>query len=89
MGFFVYALCALTSLVCFALLLRQHRREPSRLAVRSSIAFLCFAAANIILFFDLVVVPQVDLRIWRNLSNLTGAMILLLALTAHRERGSR
>ncbi len=85
MGFFVYALCALTSLVCFGLLLRQHRRTPSRLALRSSIAFLCFATANIILFVDLVVLPQFDLKLWRNLANLVGALILLSALTSQHE----
>ena len=89
MGFFVYALCALTSLVCFALLFRQHCRTPSRLALRSSIAFLCFAIANIILFIDLVVLPEIDLKLWRNLFNLIGGLILLLALTTERERTSR
>ena len=85
MGFFVYALCALTSLVCFALLLRQHRRSPSRLALHSSVAFLCFAIANIILFVDLIVLPQMDLKPWRNLANLVGALILLCALTSKQE----
>jgi hypothetical protein len=89
MGVFVYALCALTSLVCFALLLRQHLRAPSHLAFRSSVAFLCFAVANLILFIDLVLVPDTDLRIYRNLINLTGAVVLLLALTGDNERSSR
>ena len=90
MAFFVYALCALTSLVCFGLLLRQHGRAPSRLAMRSSIAFLCFAIANILLFADLAVFPQaVDLRLWRNLANLIGALILLFALTSPNQRNPR
>lgn len=89
MSFFVYGLCALTSFVCFALLLRQHRRAPSALALRSSIAFLCFAVANILLFVDLVVLPsQTDLKIWRNLLNLIGAVILLFGVTSP-ERNSR
>lgn len=89
MGFFVYALCALTSLLCFGLLLRQHRRSPSRLALRSSIAFLCFAVANLILFIDLIVLPQVDLKLWRNIATLIGALILLFALTSPHERTPR
>jgi hypothetical protein len=89
MGFFVYALCAITSLVCFGLLLRQHRRAPSGLALRSSIAFLFFAIANIILFLDLILFPQMDLKIWRNLCNLIGSLILLLALTGEGQRNSR
>jgi hypothetical protein len=89
MGFFVYALCALTSLVCFALLLRQHRRAPSRLALRSSVAFLFFAVANAILFVDLIILPEVDLKLWRNSANLIGTLILLLALTGESQRSNR
>jgi hypothetical protein len=89
MGFFVYALCALTSFVCFALLFRQHRRTPSRLALRSSLAFLCFAISNIILFIDLIVLPDMDLKVWRNLFNLIGGLVLLFALTSDRERTLR
>jgi hypothetical protein len=89
MSFFVYILCALTSLTCFALLLRQHRRAPSRIALRSSIAFLFFAVANVILFIDLIVLPEIDLKIWRNFANLIGGLILLFALTGAQERNLR
>ncbi len=89
MGFFVYGLCALTSLLCFALLLRKHCHTPSRLALRSSIAFLCFAIANIILFVDLIVLPHIDLMICRNFANLIGALILLVALTSKHEGMTR
>jgi hypothetical protein len=90
MAFFVYGLCALTSPLCFGLLFRQHRRAPSRLALRSSIAFLCFAVANILLFADLVVFPNaVDLKVLRNIANLVGALILLFALTNPNERSPR
>jgi len=89
MNFFVYALCALTSLTCFGLLFRKHRRSPSRMALRSSIAFLFFAVANAILFVDLIVLPQIDLKVWRNLVNLMGGLILLFALTSPEERTGR
>jgi hypothetical protein len=89
MAIFVYALCALTSLLCFVMLFRQYRHASSRLALHSSIAFLCFAIANVFLFVDLIVLPEIDLRIWRNLFSLAGAIILLLALTNHRERSER
>ena len=84
----VYLLCAATSLVCFALLFRQHRRERSSLAFNSSLAFLCFAIANILLFFDVIVFPQVDLRIWRSLATLIGVTVLLVGLT-HDHEGNR
>ena len=81
MGAFVYGLCALTSMTCFALLFRQYRRTRSRIALWSSVAFLFFTGANAILFVDLIVVPQIDLRIWGNLANLAGGLTLLMALT--------
>jgi hypothetical protein len=89
MALAVYLLCAATSLVCFALLFRQHRRAPSPLAFKSSLAFLCFALANILLFFDLVVFTQVDLRIWRSVVTLIGVCVLLVGLTQDHEGGRR
>lgn len=80
MAFFVYILCAVTSITCSALLLRQYCRSRSNLLFHSSVAFLCFAAANVILFIDLVLLPEVDLRIWRNLATLVGVILLLFAL---------
>ena len=89
MDLFVYALCAVTSFVCFGMLLRQHRRRPSTIAFKSSLAFLCFALSNVLLFIDLIVLPQVDLKIWRNLVTLVGVIILLLAVTHDQERDRR
>jgi len=89
MGLFVYALCALTSLACFVLLLRQHRRSYSPLVFQSSLAFLCFAASNVLLFVDFIVFPQIDLRLWRNLTTLAGVLVLLLAVTKDGERNGR
>jgi hypothetical protein len=76
----VYALCAGTSLLCFSLLVRAYRRNRSGLLLWSSIAFLCFALGNALLFVDLVVLPQVDLMIYRTLLNLLGAGLLLARL---------
>ncbi len=80
MAFFVYILCAVTSMACSVLLLRQYRRSRSALFFNSGVAFLCFATANVVLFIDLVVLPEVDLKIWRNLVNLTGVILLLFTL---------
>ena len=89
MSFFVYALCALTSFGCCVLLLRHHRREPGKLLFHSAIAFLCFAIANVLLFIDLIVVPQVDLRFWRNLASLIGVSVLLVALITTKGKDTR
>lgn len=89
MAFFVYALCAVTSAVCCGLLLRQHRRVPGSLLSQSAAAFFCFALSNVLLFVDRILLPQVDLRLWRNLAALVGVGILLAALIKHRGRNER
>lgn len=65
MGEAVFALCALTSLACAALLLRSYRRTRARLLLWSSICFVGLALNNIFLFVDLIVVPNVDLSLPR------------------------
>ena len=83
---FVYALCALTSLVCCVLLFRQYRRVGSLLVFRSSLAFLFFGISNVLLFLDLIVFHNVDLKLWRNVTNLIGVVVLLLAVTHDEDR---
>src|SRR5215204_5060062 len=89
MGLFVYALCAMTSLLCCLMLALQHRRSPAPLLRQSAIAFFCFGISNILLFIDLIMLPQVDLRIYRNLASLTGVAILLVALIDHQGKTQR
>jgi hypothetical protein len=76
----VYVLCALTSLLCAALLLRGWARGRSRLLLWSGICFLSFAANNVLLFVDLEVVPDTDLSLARSGTAFIGAATLLLAL---------
>ena len=80
MAAFVYILCALTSVVCAALLLRSSRRNPNRLLFWSGNSFIALALANILLFVDLVVVQDRDLIILRNVVTLTGVAMLLYGL---------
>jgi hypothetical protein len=75
-----YGLCVATSLLCFVLLVRAYRRTHSPLLLWSSIAFLCFTLGNALLFVDLVVLPQVDLMLYRTSLNLLGAVLLLTRL---------
>lgn len=76
----VYLLCALTSVACTALLFRGYRRSRAPLLFWSSAAFLAFAGANVLLFIDLVVVPQYDLQLWRQAAMLGGVVLLLYGL---------
>jgi hypothetical protein len=76
----VYALCALTSLACAALLLRAFRRTRMRLLLWSCISFGGLALNNVLLFVDLVVVPTIDLSVVRAGTALLALMILLFGL---------
>lgn len=77
---FVYALCALTSLVCAALLLRGYAQRRSRLLLWSGVCFALLAINNVLLFVDLVVVPATDLSIWRAATALAGLLVLVFGL---------
>ena len=61
----VYVLCALTSVLCAGLLLRSYRRNRSKLLLWSTLCFVGLAINNILLFVDIVLVPDVDLRLLR------------------------
>jgi len=75
-----YGLCGITALICFGLLLRSYLNNKVNLLFWSSLAFFFFAIQNVVLFVDLVIVPQIDLSPWRTISGFVGAIILLMAL---------
>jgi len=79
MAITVYALCALTSLLCAALLFRGYRRSGARLLLWSSICFGGFFLNNLLLLVD-VNVPLEDLSIWRSLPALAGTLVLVFGL---------
>lgn len=81
----VYVLCAITSVACVALLIRGYFRTRTRLLLWSSLCFVGLAIQNILLFVDLVVVPDLDLSIWRNGSALVGLCLLLFGLIWEHE----
>ncbi|HEY4591725.1 MAG TPA: DUF5985 family protein [Thermoanaerobaculia bacterium] len=76
----VYALCALTSALCAVLLWRAYRASRARLLLWSSLSFIGLACNNLLLFVDLVVVPSVDLSLYRSLLAAISVMVLLLGL---------
>ncbi len=73
----VYLLCAITSLACGVLLLRGWRARRSRLLLWSGLCFALLFLNNVLLFADLVVVPSVDLSLYRGLTQLAGGSPLL------------
>ena len=76
----VYVLCAVASVAVAALLLRGWLKSRARLLLWSSACFVCLAANNVVLFFDKVVVTDVDLGLLRAATALAGAAVLLLGL---------
>ena len=77
----VYALCALTSVACAAMLARGYRRGWSPLLFWAGACFGMLAVNNIILLVDLTMTPpDVDLRVLRALTALAGPLILLWGL---------
>ncbi len=80
MATLVYALCALTSIACAALLLRGWMRSHVRLLFWSGLCFTGLALNNVILFVDVRVVPQVDLSVWRSVPALIGVALLVYGL---------
>ncbi|MCC7346841.1 MAG: hypothetical protein IT538_05525 [Variibacter sp.] len=74
----VYLLCAATSVCCLVLLTRSYLRTRSRLLLWSALAFVGFAANNLLVFVDLVLLPvTVDLLPLRNLTSVAAVLVLL------------
>ncbi len=81
MGQVAYLLCALTSLLCFALLLRAYLQNHSRLLLWSGVCFGFYTLQNTLLVLDLIVFPtQISLVFWRTLSGFVGSLVLLFGL---------
>jgi hypothetical protein len=73
----VYVLCFLTSAACAWLLGRSFARTGARLLLWSSICFAFLAANNLVLIMDLVVLPDLDLRLARLVLALAAVVALL------------
>ncbi len=79
-GTIVYALCALTSIACAALLLRGYIRSRVRLLLWSGLCFAGLAVNNVLLFIDLRVIPETDLSLMRTFPAVVGVMLLIYGL---------
>jgi hypothetical protein len=76
----VYALCALTSVICAILLLRGFLATGARLLFWAGLCFVGLATNNVLLFIDMGLVRDVDLSAWRSLPTLLGLTLLIYGL---------
>jgi len=76
----VYVLCALTSAACAILLLRGYVRSRARLLLWSGLCFIALTANNALLFVDKVILPEVDLSLYRTSTAMAGLLLLLFGL---------
>ena len=76
-NFVLYLLAVLTCLACTVLLFRGYARSGLRLLLWSALCFVFLTLNNLLLFFDLVVFLEADLRPWRLSAALVGLLFLL------------
>ena len=77
----VYSLCALTSLVCAALLIRAYRASRSSLLFWSSVCFTGLLINNVLLVVDELLTPmEVTFTISRDLAGFLSITALLIGL---------
>jgi hypothetical protein len=75
--FILTGLAALTSVACTVFLLRAYAANGVRLLLWSGLCFVFLSLNNILLFLDLVVLPDIDLRPYRLIAALVGLLFLL------------
>jgi hypothetical protein len=76
----IYLLCGVTSLICMLMLFRAYFRTRNRLLLWFAIGFVSLAFNNVLVFFDLVLVPEMDMSLWRVGSALIGYSILAFGM---------
>jgi len=76
----IYTLCALTSVLCFALLWRSWRESGARLLFWSALCFAALSVNNVLLVLDNLVFVDVNLVLWRLWAALVAVGLLLFGL---------
>ena len=73
----VYLLCFAASAVAMLLLVRSYAQRRTTLLLWSALALVALAVNNLLLFVDIVLLPDIDLRLLRDLSALAAVALLL------------
>jgi len=70
-------LCAVTSLACMLLLIRGWLQTRTRLLLWSALSFVALAVNNVLLFVDVVVLPDIYLVPFRQAASLIAVGVLV------------
>jgi hypothetical protein len=76
----VYLLCAGTCLLCAVLLFRGYRQTRVSMLFWSALCFFVLMLDKALAYVDTVVVPDVDLAIWRKLPGFIATILLVFGL---------
>jgi len=76
----IYLLGIVTSAACAWLLLRTYARLRIRLLLWSGLAFLGLALNSVLLYVDLLLLPETDLSPWRLIPAIVGLALLCYGL---------
>jgi hypothetical protein len=76
----VYILGVIVTLTCSFFLIRAYAKVKKRLLLWSAICFFGLSISNLLIFVDLVMLPNVDLYFWRLLTAAIAMLILLYGL---------
>jgi hypothetical protein len=77
LGFILCLLAVLTCLACTVLLFRGYAASRQRLLLWSALCFVFLTLNNLLLFFDLALFTEVDLRLYRLAAALVGLGFLI------------
>jgi Family of unknown function (DUF5985) len=80
LGAAVYILGMLTSAACSVLLWRGYKRGEKKLLLWSSLCFAGLAISNLLVFVDLILVPEWDLYLYRLAATAVALALLLYGL---------
>lgn len=76
----IYLLCAATSLLCAIMLFRGYKRTRVGLLFWASLCFAGLMLENMILYVDVVMVPDINLAVWRKVPGLLAIVLLIFGL---------
>ena len=81
----IIAIAPLTSIACMVFLFRSYLATKRRLLLWSGVCFVGQSINNIVLFIDLLVLPETDLRVLRLTAALVGMLFLIYGFISESE----